>query len=85
MSRGRTTKRVLAAALVALCAGSGVGCSNMSTTQQRTLSGGAMGAAGGAIIGAIAGNAGLGAAAGAGARLIGGYAYDQYQQSKPSS
>ena len=33
-----------------------VGCSGMSYTAQRTLSGGAMGAAGGAAIGAIAGN-----------------------------
>jgi osmotically inducible lipoprotein OsmB len=61
------------------------GCSNMTTTQQRTLSGGAMGAAGGAVIGAIAGNAGLGAAAGAGAGLLGGYVYDSYEKSKESS
>jgi osmotically inducible lipoprotein OsmB len=52
------------------------GCSGMSSTEQRTLSGGAMGAAGGAVIGAIAGNAALGAAAGAGAGLLGGYVYD---------
>ena len=36
------------------------GCAGMSDTGQRTLSGGAMGAAGGAIVGAIAGNAGAG-------------------------
>lgn len=52
-------------------------CADMSTTQQRTLTGGAGGAAAGAALGAIGGNAGLGAAAGAGAGLLGGYLYDQ--------
>jgi hypothetical protein len=61
------------------------GCSGMSTTQQRVLSGGAIGAGGGAVIGAIAGNAGIGAAAGAGAGLLGGYLYDSYEKSKESS
>ena len=42
------------------------GCSNMSPTEQRAVSGTAIGAAGGAVIGAIAGNAGLGAVIGAG-------------------
>lgn len=41
-------------------------CENMSETQQRTLSGGAIGAAGGAALGAVTGGS---AAAGA---LIGG-------------
>ena len=50
-------KLVFAAALVAVL----VGCSDMTPTQQRALSGTAIGAGGGAIIGAIAGNAGLGA------------------------
>ncbi len=48
-----------------------------TTTTERTLSGGAIGAAGGAVLGALAGNPALGAAAGAGAGLIGGYLYDQ--------
>jgi osmotically inducible lipoprotein OsmB len=39
-------------------------CADMSGTQQRTVMGGAAGAAGDALIGAIAGNAGLGAAIG---------------------
>ena len=59
-----------------------VGCSGMSYTQQRVLSGGAVGASGGAIIGAVAGSAALGAAAGGGAGLLGGYVYDQYQKSR---
>ena len=50
------------------------------TTTSRSLSGGAMGAAGGAALGAIGGNAALGAAAGAGAGLIGGYLYDQHEK-----
>ncbi len=53
------------------------GCSGMSNTEQRVLSGGAMGAAGGALIGAAAGSAAIGAAAGGGAGLLGGYVYDQ--------
>ncbi len=51
-----------------------------STTGERTLSGGGMGAAGGAVLGAIGGNAGLGAAAGAAAGLLGGYLYDQHKK-----
>ncbi len=53
-------------------------CSNMNSTQQRTLSGAGIGAAGGAAIGAmtggsVAGGAAIGAAAGA----AGGYLYDK--------
>ena len=58
------------------------GCSGMSPTQQRVLSGGAMGAAGGALIGAAAGSPAIGAAVGGGAGLLGGLAYDQYQKSQ---
>ncbi|HKD46746.1 MAG TPA: YMGG-like glycine zipper-containing protein [Rhizomicrobium sp.] len=70
-------------ALVALLILSG--CENMSQTQQRTLSGGAIGTAGGAIIGAMAGNAGLGAAIGAGVGLAGGYVYDRHRQAEERS
>ncbi len=58
------------------------GCAGMTTTQQRTLSGGAIGAAGGAALGAIGGNAALGAAAGGAAGLVGGYLYDKSKQGK---
>jgi osmotically inducible lipoprotein OsmB len=58
------------------------GCSGMTNTEQRVLSGGAAGAAGGAIIGAAAGSAAIGAAAGGGAGLLGGYIYDQYKKSR---
>ena len=70
---------ILAAALVI------GGCSNLSETEQRTLTGGAGGAAGGALIGAMAGNAGLGAAIGAGVGLAGGYVYDQHKKGQQSS
>ncbi len=58
------------------------GCSGMSYTEQRVLSGGAIGAGSGALIGAAAGSAGTGAAIGGGAGLLGGYLYDQYQKSQ---
>jgi osmotically inducible lipoprotein OsmB len=57
-------------------------CAGMSNTEQRVLSGGAMGTAGGAVIGALAGSAAIGAAAGGGAGLLGGLIYDQYQKSR---
>jgi osmotically inducible lipoprotein OsmB len=77
-------KKYLALVLVALlfvgaCGGYGGGG---YTTVERTLGGGAVGAAGGAIIGAAAGSAATGAAIGAGAGLIGGYLYDQYEKNK---
>ena len=57
-------------------------CANMSDTQQRTLSGAAIGTAGGAVVGAIAGDAGLGMAVGAAAGAAGGYLYDRHEKSK---
>ncbi len=57
------------------------GCSNMSTTQQRELSGGAIGAAAGAGITAIAGgNPIWGAVGGAAAGVLGGYLFDKNQK-----
>ena len=58
------------------------GCAGMSSTEQRVLSGGAMGAAGGTLIGLAAGSPALGAAVGGGAGLLGGFVYDQYQKSQ---
>jgi hypothetical protein len=68
---------VLAAALTA--------CADMSTTQQRTLSGAAIGTAGGAVVGAIAGNAGLGAAIGAVGGAAGGYIWDRHRQAEQNA
>jgi osmotically inducible lipoprotein OsmB len=56
------------------------GCSNMSSTEQRTLSGGAIGAAGGAVIGGISGCAWCGAAIGGAVGAGAGYAYDQVKK-----
>jgi len=58
------------------------GCSGMSNTEQRVLSGGAIGAGGGTLIGWAAGCPACGAAIGAGAGAVGGFAYDQYQKSQ---
>ncbi len=60
-----------------------IGCTGMSKTEQATLSGGAIGAAGGAGIAAIAGgNAATGAAIGAGAGLLGGYLVGSSKEKK---
>jgi osmotically inducible lipoprotein OsmB len=68
--------------LVLLAALLTASCSGMSNTQQRVLSGGAIGAGSGALIGAAAGSAATGAAIGGGAGLLGGYIYDQYEKSQ---
>ncbi|MFO1068288.1 MAG: glycine zipper domain-containing protein [Geminicoccaceae bacterium] len=58
------------------------GCSDMSTGQQRTLSGAGIGAAAGTVAGAIAGHTLWGAAIGAAAGAAGGFLYNQYEDSK---
>ena len=58
------------------------GCSNMNSSQQSTLSGGAIGAAAGAGITAIAGgNPFWGAVGGAAAGALGGYLWDKNKNS----
>lgn len=56
------------------------GCSGMSYTTQRALSGGAIGAGGGALIGLAAGSPAVGAAVGGGVGVLGGLLYDQYEK-----
>ena len=56
------------------------GCANMSNTQQRVLSGGAIGASSGALIGWAAGSPAAGAAIGGGAGMLGGFLYDQFEK-----
>lgn len=75
----KTTLMVLSASSVlALSA-----CSGMNDTQQRTLSGAAIGTAAGVGIGALTGGGLLwGAAGGAAVGAVGGYAYDQYEKDK---
>jgi osmotically inducible lipoprotein OsmB len=72
-------KAVILLMVLALAVG---GCSGMSSTQQRVLSGGAIGAGSGALIGWAAGSPAAGAAIGAGAGALGGFLYDQYQKSR---
>jgi Glycine-zipper domain len=62
-----------------------VGCADMNPTQQRALSGTAIGAGGGALLGAIGGNAALGAGIGAGAGLLGGLLVDQSARSQQAA
>jgi hypothetical protein len=76
----KSTIGILLAACLAVA-----GCSGMSATQQRALSGTGIGAAGGAVLGAIGGNAALGAAAGAAAGLAGGLIYDQVKKNEQAS
>ncbi|MGA7874940.1 MAG: YMGG-like glycine zipper-containing protein [Desulfoferrobacter sp.] len=55
-----------------------LGCAGMNSTQQRTLSGGAMGAGAGAAIGAVSGGSPVtGAVIGGAAGAAGGYLYDK--------
>ena len=72
----RTVILVLVAALLL------GGCSGMSYTEQRTLSGGAIGASSGALIGWAAGSPAAGAAIGGGAGALGGFLYDRYEKSR---
>ncbi len=75
------SKRMIAgAALLAT-----VGCTDMTDTQQRALTGTAAGTAGGALIGAIAGDAALGAAIGAGAGLAGGLIVDRVKKNRDAA
>jgi hypothetical protein len=75
-------KKLLLLAAIALPAAA---CADMTPTQQRAMTGTAIGAGGGAILGAIGGNAGLGAAAGAGAGLLGGLLVDQSRRSQDAA
>lgn len=58
-------------------------CSGMNDTEQRTLSGGAIGAGVGAVGTVVTGGCvSCGAVIGAGVGAVGGYVYDQVEKSK---
>ncbi len=58
-----------------------IGCSGLSTRQQRVLSGGAIGAGGGAALSLITGSSvAVGSAIGAAAGALGGLIYDESQR-----
>ncbi len=80
----KTVKKIILIMILSIGIGL-AGCSGMSNTQQRTLSGGAIGASAGAVAGAIAGNTGMGLAIGAAAGVAGGYIYDQHEKSKDAA
>lgn len=70
---------VVMAVLITMAAG----CSHMSTTQQRALSGGAIGAGSGAALTILTGGSVLlGTAIGAGVGTVGGLIYDDVQKNK---
>lgn len=77
MQRMSIRNLVLGTAFVAALAASG--CANMNSTEQRVLSGGAIGAGAGAITGALVGGLGVGTGAliGAGVGAATGYIVDQ--------
>jgi osmotically inducible lipoprotein OsmB len=56
------------------------GCSGMSDTEQRTLSGTGIGAAGGVAIGALTGHTLTGAAIGTAAGAASGFLYDRHKK-----
>jgi len=75
------TPRIASVATFALAAALGLsGCANLTTTEQRTLTGAGIGALGGAAIAAIAAtNVATGAAIGAGVGAGAGYLYNRSQ------
>jgi osmotically inducible lipoprotein OsmB len=75
------TRPILPLAVLAAIALSG--CTNMTSTEQRTLSGGAIGASVGAVGTAITGGCvACGAALGGAVGAAGGYVYDQMEKDK---
>jgi len=73
----------LAFAFVILTFAGTLGCSGMSHTQQTTLSGGAIGAAGGAVLGAVVGGSPLvGAAVGGAAGAATGYIVGEHDKGR---
>jgi osmotically inducible lipoprotein OsmB len=69
--------------LLALCLAGGLtGCADLSSSQQRSLSGAAIGTAAGALVGELATGQPLhGAVLGAAAGALGGWLYDQHKKS----
>jgi uncharacterized membrane protein len=70
--------------ILALCLATGLaGCANMSDTEQRTLSGSAIGTAGGALVAGLTGGNVLGGAAiGAAVGAASGWLYDRHEKTE---
>ena len=76
-------KKIRILAAMVLLIAMATGCSHMNTTQQRMLSGGAIGAGSGAAITVLTGGSVLlGTAIGAGVGTVGGLIYDDIQKNK---
>lgn len=76
-------KKIRIAAAAALVITMAAGCSHMTATQQRALSGGAIGAGSGAALTVLTGGSVLvGTAIGAGVGTVGGLVYDDMQKKK---
>lgn len=76
-------KRSRTAFAMVCLAGLLTGCANMSSGEQRTLSGAAIGTAAGAVIGTMAtGQPRTGAAIGAAAGAAGGWLYDRHKKNE---
>jgi hypothetical protein len=75
----QTNGRTIGTAAILLSMLLVTGCTGMNDTEQRMLSGGAIGAGTGALVGAVTGGLGIatGAAIGAAAGAAGGYIVDQ--------
>ena len=74
-----------ASGVAAVCLLGLASCSDMDTTQQRMLSGGAIGAGVGAVGTVMTGGCvACGAAIGAGVGAVGGYVYDQVEKNNNS-
>jgi len=74
-------KLIMAAAGIVLALTGG--CANMSSTEQRTLSGAAIGTAAGYALGAMTGmSKGTGMALGAAAGAASGYIYEKYKENE---
>lgn len=58
------------------------GCAGLSDTEQRTLTGGVLGAGAGGIIGAIAGGAGWGALIGGATGAAGGFLFGKHKETE---
>jgi osmotically inducible lipoprotein OsmB len=76
-------KKIMNLALLVSLVAFSTGCASMTPTEQRLLSGGAIGAGAGAAIGAATGGSpAVGAAVGGAAGVVGGALVDQYQKSQ---
>ncbi len=72
-------RRIVKTLIILITAVALFGCAGMSQTQQRALSGGAIGAGAGAAMGAITGgSATTGAIVGGPAGVVGGYLLEKY-------